>query len=155
MEATAERPPDEGQAMALARVSSASEIADVSPTATEIRRAWIALVVVDVMLWTGGFARLRWFMGRRAVAPRRPVPGDVQRICAAVDRASLGYVRQTTCMQRSAAAARLLRRAGVSANVVVGCRRLPFYAHAWVEVEGQVVNDRPTVQERYPELERF
>jgi hypothetical protein len=42
----------------------------------------------------------------------------------------------------------------VNAHLVIGCRHTPFYAHAWVDVEGSVVNDMPTVTQLYPEMER-
>ena len=33
------------------------------------------------------------------------------------------------------------RRNGIAAQLVIGCRPLPFESHAWVEVDGRVVND--------------
>jgi len=33
-------------------------------------------------------------------------------------------------------------------------QRMPFQAHAWVEVEGKVVNDKPHVQDHYAVLDR-
>jgi hypothetical protein len=38
---------------------------------------------------------------------------------------------------------------------VIGIQQIPFNAHAWVEVEGQVVNDRPYMQKMYAVLERI
>jgi hypothetical protein len=48
----------------------------------------------------------------------------------------------------------LLRRHGVAAEMVIGAQRLPFKAHAWVEVSGQVVNDKPYIPELYEVLDR-
>jgi hypothetical protein len=38
--------------------------------------------------------------------------------------------------------------------MVIGAQQLPFKAHAWVEVDGHVVNDKPYVPEMYAVLER-
>jgi len=39
--------------------------------------------------------------------------------------------------------------------MVIGAQSLPFEAHAWVEVDGRVINDRPYVGQIYAELDRF
>lgn len=51
------------------------------------------------------------------------------------------YPRVVLCLQTSVATARVLRRLGVAAEVIIGFRPAPFLGHAWVEVEGRVVND--------------
>jgi hypothetical protein len=38
---------------------------------------------------------------------------------------------------------------------VIGAQRIPFKAHAWVEVEGRVVNDKPYMSEMYAIVDRF
>jgi hypothetical protein len=58
------------------------------------------------------------------------------------------------CLQRSAATACLLRRYCVEAHMVIGAQQMPFKAHAWVEVGGRVVNDKPYVAEMYSVLDR-
>jgi hypothetical protein len=57
-------------------------------------------------------------------------------------------------LQRSAATACLLRRYCVEAHMVIGAQQMPFKAHAWVEVGGRVVNDKPYVAEMYSVLDR-
>jgi len=47
------------------------------------------------------------------------------------------------CLGRSLALYRYLRSAGFAVAHVIGVRRIPFRAHAWVEYEGDVVLDRP------------
>ena len=44
---------------------------------------------------------------------------------------------------------------GIAAQTVIGCRPLPFESHAWVEVEGQIVNDRPQYQRAFQVLDRL
>jgi hypothetical protein len=38
--------------------------------------------------------------------------------------------------------------------MVIGAQVLPFKSHAWVEVDGRVVNDKPYIPEIYRVLER-
>jgi hypothetical protein len=117
--------------------------------------AWCGLLAVDVVLKTAGFDRfLRLVRGWPVLAPRRPDPAAARRITQAVDRAAVRYFKRAWCLQRSATNVCLLRLRGIEAELVIGARKLPFAAHAWVEVEGEVVNNHPVVQQRYAVLER-
>jgi hypothetical protein len=89
-----------------------------------------------------------------AVAHRKADPGDADRICQAVSIACIWYPKQVFCLQRSAAATKLLRRHGIPAEMVIGAKRMPLRAHAWVEVEGRVVSDKPEVQTDYLVMDR-
>jgi hypothetical protein len=75
-------------------------------------------------------------------------------ICAAVDMASIWYWKQVRCLQRSAATVCLLRAHGIPAHLVIGAQQVPFRSHAWVEVDGKVVNDKPYVPETYLVLDK-
>ena len=75
-------------------------------------------------------------------------------LCHAIDVAAALYFKNVLCLQRSAAAARLLKKHGFRAEMVVGVQQLPFLAHAWVEVAGRVVNDKPYMTEIYSVLAR-
>jgi hypothetical protein len=85
---------------------------------------------------------------------RRAGSGSLERICSAVDMASIWYWKQVQCLTRSAATVCLLRSRGVPAQLVIGAQRMPFKAHAWVEVDGQIVNDKPYITEIYTVLDR-
>ena len=76
-------------------------------------------------------------------------------LCRAVDIASIWYWKQVLCLQRSAAATCFLRRHGIAAQLVIGTQQVPFNAHAWVEVDGQVVTDKAYMHEMYVVLERI
>jgi hypothetical protein len=75
-------------------------------------------------------------------------------ICRAVDLASALYLKQARCLQRSAATTCLLKKCGFPAEMVVGVQQIPFLAHAWVELDGRVVNDKPYMSEIYRILSR-
>lgn len=75
-------------------------------------------------------------------------------ICHAIDVAAALYFKNLLCLQRSAATARLLKKYGFPAEMVIGVQQLPFLAHAWVEVAGRVVNDKPYMAEIYSVIAR-
>src|SRR6266853_898252 len=77
-----------------------------------------------------------------------PSPEWEAAICDAVVLACCLYWKPVLCLQRSVCAMRLLRSRGVPARVVIGYRPVPFFSHAWVEVDGRVVNDSPVYQRR-------
>lgn len=71
-----------------------------------------------------------------------------QAVCDAVLLATCLYWKPVLCLQRAVCTARLLRRHGVAARLVIGYRPAPFFAHAWVEVDGRVVYGSPAYQKR-------
>jgi hypothetical protein len=79
---------------------------------------------------------------------------EIAHVCKAVSYACIWYPKPVLCLQRSAVAVALLRRHGIPAVMVIGAKRLPTKAHAWVEVNGRVVNDKPGVQTDYVVMDR-
>lgn len=45
--------------------------------------------------------------------------------------------------------------AGIPADHIIGVRRFPFQAHAWVECTGRVLFDLPDFVQGYAELARI
>ncbi len=76
-----------------------------------------------------------------------------ERLCLAMDYACVFYFRRVLCLQRSSATTLLLRRYGWNAELVIGVRLVPFKSHAWCEVDGTVVNDKPYMLDIYNVLE--
>jgi transglutaminase-like putative cysteine protease len=112
-------------------------------------------VVVDAAIKTLGFGRIhRWLHGLRRGSTLAPPAPRVQTLSSSVDRAASLYFRRAWCLERSLVAMLLMRLRGWPAELVLGVRRMPFAAHAWVEVRGRVVNDDPRVQRQYSVLER-
>jgi hypothetical protein len=101
-----------------------------------------------------GFSILRQAVIRTSVAPRI-ANADVERVREAILDACVAYFKPALCLQRSAAATRMLRRRGVAARLVIGFRPAPIDSHAWVEVDGEIVSDRTPGQEFYHEVDRW
>jgi hypothetical protein len=120
----------------------------------DLLKAFVMLIYFDFYLAHRDFACLHERLRRYPVGRRTPRPGEIERVCSSVDLACIWYWKRVLCLQRSAAATCLLRRQGVPAQMVIGAQHLPFKAHAWVEVDGQVVNDKPYTPEMYLVLDR-
>ncbi len=119
-----------------------------------VLRAYWKLILFDLYLARENFAAL--YNRVRTYPIGRPVkaPDTVERICSAVDVACIWYWKEALCLQRSAATACLLKKYGVPAQMVIGTQKMPFKAHAWVELEGRVVNDKLYTPEIYAVLDR-
>jgi len=76
-------------------------------------------------------------------------PDIIDSVCTAVNYACVWYPKQALCLQRSFVTTYLLRRHSVAAQMVLGAQKLPFKAHAWVEVDGRAINERSNVQAAY------
>jgi Transglutaminase-like superfamily len=117
-------------------------------------QVFVELIRHDLFLTRHDFAALHNKVHLLPLAQRQPQPGDIEKICQAVAYACIWYYKPVLCLQRSAVATTLLRRYGIHAEMVIGAQRLPLKAHAWVEVDGKVVNDKPEVQTNYLVMER-
>jgi hypothetical protein len=119
-----------------------------------VLQAYLRLIQFDLYLARGDFQALYGKVRNCPVERETALPDAVERICPAVDMACIWYWKEALCLQRSAATACLLRRYGVGAELVIGAQQMPFKAHAWVEVDGRVVNDKPYTPEMYAVLDR-
>jgi len=117
-------------------------------------RACAMLIYFDLFVSRGDFAALYQSVRQFGVRPRKAHEASVEQVCSTVDFACVWYWKRVLCLQRSAATVCLLRRAGVPAQLVIGAQQIPFKAHAWVEVEGRIVNDKDYTREMYAELDR-
>jgi hypothetical protein len=118
-----------------------------------VLKAYLKLLQFDFYLARGDFEAL-YTKVRNLPIGKKLVPSSVERICSAVDLACIWYWKEALCLQRASATACLLKRHGVPAQLVIGAQQTPFKAHAWVEVEGQVVNDKTYAPEIYQILDR-
>lgn len=116
--------------------------------------ALIFLLLYDVIVLFG-YRRAHDFTRRFPLRQRMTESHAVSHVCWCVDEACIWYLKRSFCLQRSAVATWMLRRRGVHAELVIGCRPIPVESHAWVEVAGTVVNDRPQYQRFFSVLERL
>lgn len=108
-----------------------------------------ALMFYDVLNTFGEFKTIYSAVRGWRVAPKHVDHNADERVCMAINYACVWYPKKVLCLQRSFATTYLLRRYGIAAQMVLGAQKVPFKAHAWVEVNGIAVNERSNVQEMY------
>lgn len=126
-------------------------------------RLRLALTVVSALcrlaffdyLARRGFGRAHAFVRGREVRSGRHQALTTGEVVWAVEEACVWYVKRAYCLQRSAVTTWMLRREGVPAQLVIAVRHVPAEWHAWVEVDGEVVNDRPQYQTRFRVVDRL
>jgi hypothetical protein len=104
----------------------------------------VLLFAVRVALKTRGLGRtLRWIQRRVETVPEATsVARDtLAAIEHAVATAGAFYPGRALCLEQSLTLYYYLRRVGVSVTFHLGVKPHPFEAHAWVEYEGEPVND--------------
>ena len=115
----------------------------------------LLLLYFEFVMRFRGFRAVHEIVRNQNTRPaHHPGPPSSANLCHAVDIACVFYFKQVMCLQRSAATTLLLRRHGWDAEMVIGAQVLPFKSHAWVEVHGRVVNDKPYIQQIYQLLGR-
>jgi hypothetical protein len=109
-----------------------------------VGRAVGHLAVVALQRRSPGGVRYARDRADRLETPTGAAPHPTpERAAQLIDRVARIVPWRVTCLDRSLALARVLRRTGVSPQLCLGVRRtdgeLEF--HAWLEIDGRVVND--------------
>jgi hypothetical protein len=117
--------------------------------------SWMFLMYFDFIMKFRDLKALRNVLRRRLARSSSDLsaPSNEQ-LCRAMDYACVFYFKKVLCLQRSAATTVLLRRYGRDANMITGAQILPFRSHAWVEIQGSVVNDKPYMRDIYQVLDQ-
>ncbi|MBZ5664197.1 MAG: lasso peptide biosynthesis B2 protein [Acidobacteriia bacterium] len=112
-------------------------------------QALFVLLAYDILSALCRFQTIYSMVRGWTVNSKTDGPDIIDRVCMAVNYACVWYPKQALCLQRSFVTTYLLRKHGVAAQMVLGAQKLPFKAHAWVEVDGQAINERSNVQATY------
>jgi hypothetical protein len=130
----------------------------------------VAEICVPSVLRCGvTIARIKWLLRRRCFedtiawirARVENIPAtattELKRVRAveyAVAMAGALYPGRAKCLEQSLTLYYLLRRQGVAVKYCQGAQPYPFQAHAWIEYQGEVINDVPEHAQlfaRFPE----
>jgi hypothetical protein len=118
-------------------------------------RAFATLMRVHRTLRHCRYDELRQFLAaRQRQGPAKRNAMEIAHVMAAIERVCLWYVPRSRCLHRSAVLVSLLRRFGVDAVMVIGIRVEPYAGHAWVEVNGVVINDDDAFVKSYIPIDR-
>lgn len=106
------------------------------------------LVRYEVVLSLMGSGRILSQLKRQSISALTGGKEMEKTICDVVLLATCFYWKPVLCLQRAVCTARLLRKHGINARLVIGYRPSPFFSHAWVEVDGRVVYGSAAYQKR-------
>jgi hypothetical protein len=120
-----------------------------------VLKSWLLLVYCEFVMLFRGFRQVHDLVRKEKIHPATSghILPSVE-LCHAIDLACVLYFKEVKCLQRSAATTLLLRRYGWNAGMVIGAQIFPFKSHAWVEIGGSIVNDKPWMLDIYRVLER-
>lgn len=112
-------------------------------------QALAGLLAYDIVVRVGKFKSIRNLVSEWATKPHPATPEVAEHVVRAINLACVFYPKQVLCLQRSAVTVCLMRSHGLEAQMVFGAQKVPFAAHAWVEINGQAVNERRNVRAIY------
>ena len=139
-------------------VAAASAVRHAGNTLIKFRGAQTAALIefafYEMIRKFGGFYARHKIIRKWPIAnTRQQHEGvDVPALCEVVHAAAVWYPKQTLCLQKASVTTSLLRQHGFHADMKIGVRKQPFHAHAWVEVDGQVVGDHQNVRKYFREI---
>jgi hypothetical protein len=131
-----------GELVAGAERSTASNDIRVPSVLT----SGIMIAALKLSLKLRGYKRTIEWIERRVerVPVRIDVPPTVVKAAEWwVAMAAAFYPGRAECLERSLVLYYVLRRQGVSVRYCHGVRPSPLSAHAWIEYDGEVINDVP------------
>lgn len=125
---------------------------------------WLTLAEAWWVLWGSSLA-LRWMRFETLTVPLDLTLGEdpylpekvasAQRLRRLLALASRGHFLPMTCLARALALRRMLQKRGIPSQVRIGAAKSfnRFYAHAWVEVQGQAIGEHEDIPERFAVFE--
>lgn len=119
--------------------------------------AWLLFPVLIVTLRLRGYRWLQTWLIRISPEPSQfgadahAVSNVTEETARSVEIAARYALLNANCLSRSMMLWWLLRRRGVATELRIGVRKRDgrFEAHAWIELEGRVLNDAPDVKTRF------
>jgi hypothetical protein len=117
-------------------------------------RSYLELLSFEYSLFRKDFSAIYDRVGNTPVRALRQRTIMPEQVCQSVNLAAILYFKPVLCLQRSAATTCLLKKYGFPAEMVIGVQQFPFLAHAWVEINGRIINDKPYISEIYAVLSR-
>jgi hypothetical protein len=136
--------------------SESIQIAPAKPPWLMVISAFVGLTWFDMLLCVTSMEKMCRTVKTWRVRKRLKEPNEtINNVCNAVQQACIWFPHKAVCLQRAAITTCMLRSYGIDARMVIGIRPMPFLAHAWTEVNGAVVNERPQVKTFYQTLTMY
>jgi hypothetical protein len=115
-----------------------------------VLRCIMLLAFCDAALRVFGFARTLRFARRISSHASPDIARDVvQPTLHNILIATAFYPGRSKCLEQAVASYILLRRRGVPVDLRMGVQPYPFFAHAWLELNGAPLTESPEVISRF------
>ncbi len=111
-----------------------------------VLRCLLLLLICDVALRVFGYART--LRAARVLAGERTAQVSeelIQQTLHNILVATAFYPGRSKCLEQAMTGFVLLRRRGAPVDMRLGVQPYPFYAHAWLELDGVPVTESPEV----------
>lgn len=114
-----------------------------------VRLLWV-LMKVDFTLRRKGISGILSLLKKLSLKQsfHNPDQVKVDYLSDALDAACTLYPKKMYCLSWAAAFTLVALKKGWRCSLVIGAQSPPFYAHAWAEINGTVINDKKIIQER-------
>jgi hypothetical protein len=114
----------------------------------EIIKAFLILIQIHRLIKKRNLKGVLFEIGKHSHESLiKPSQHELKQLIAAVDAATLIYPKKTFCLIWAATFAILALKKKWDVRFSIGIQTNPFYAHAWVESNGQVINDDHSILE--------
>lgn len=127
---------------------------------TKIKLFWL-IIIVDQMLKRRGFKYVCDYLKqyKQTIRPTKKEYSDEEliQICASIQTASKKHFlrNRAFCLHQSAIGFYLLLKKGAEVEFCVGAATETFAAHAWLERNNIVLNDKQSIKDSYQLLFKF
>ena len=116
----------------------------------KLLKAWLTLFKVHRLLKKQGIKGILDALKKEAATSKEykiPSQEEIQALSDCIDLASVLYVKKVYCLGWAATFVLEALKRGWKCTMAIGVQGIPFYAHAWAECEGEIINDESIVQE--------
>ncbi len=125
-----------------------------------LAEAWITLAWIDVIIRVVPYKRWpKWFHPTPHFETNRPTQTSSMprciRLIQITEMAARNHLWPMNCLRRCLSQQRMLSRRSIGSQLHIGVKKTEnrLEAHAWLSLNGYILNDTPDVTERYSELE--
>lgn len=124
----------------------------------EIAEALLCIAKVQKLLKKGKLAQLFSLLdgyARKYKILSTPEQKEIDKMAYILDKACILYPAKILCLAWASTFVMLFLKRGWCCELVMGIQTSPFYAHAWVELNGKIINDDSQLQERLAPIFRL
>lgn len=117
-------------------------------------KLYLRLMVLHLCIRSGSF----WLITRIVTdypASDSSDHASASTVANALSRVCRYYPTQVLCLQRSAVLTLCLRDCSFPASLVMGAMKYPLKAHAWVEINGELIDEISSLQKSLVEIARI